>query len=164
MNWDAIGAVAEAVGAIGVIASLIYVASQVRQNNRNLQITASQNQNLALANFTDRMISDEDANAVWAEVFWPQMGGRQRSGLSAETSRAAVLITYRMFLIFVSSFHTWRSGGLPDSEWQHSVKVIDSYLAVPFVAEWWAGGGQGLFGTEFASYIDNRLAHINEGR
>jgi hypothetical protein len=32
MNWDAIGAVAELLGAIGVIASLIYVATQIRRN------------------------------------------------------------------------------------------------------------------------------------
>jgi len=30
MNWDAVGAIAELLGAIGVIGSLIYVASQVR--------------------------------------------------------------------------------------------------------------------------------------
>jgi hypothetical protein len=29
MNWDAIGAIAELLGAIGVIASLIYLARQI---------------------------------------------------------------------------------------------------------------------------------------
>ena len=32
MNWDAIGAVAELVGAIGVIGSLVYLAAQIRQS------------------------------------------------------------------------------------------------------------------------------------
>jgi hypothetical protein len=30
MNWDAIGAIAELLGAIGVIASLVYLAGQIR--------------------------------------------------------------------------------------------------------------------------------------
>ena len=34
MNWDAIAAIAEGLGALGVIASLLYVAVQVRQNTR----------------------------------------------------------------------------------------------------------------------------------
>ena len=34
MNWDAIGAVGEIVGAIAVVVSLLYVAGQIRQNNR----------------------------------------------------------------------------------------------------------------------------------
>jgi hypothetical protein len=32
MNWDAIGAIAELLGAIGVIASLVYLATQVGQS------------------------------------------------------------------------------------------------------------------------------------
>ncbi len=34
MNWDAIGAIAELLGAVGVIASLVYLAGQIRQNTR----------------------------------------------------------------------------------------------------------------------------------
>jgi hypothetical protein len=34
MNWDAIGAVAELLGALGVITSLIYLAFQIRRNTR----------------------------------------------------------------------------------------------------------------------------------
>ena len=36
MNWDAIGAVGEILGAIGVFASLLYLASQIRENTRSL--------------------------------------------------------------------------------------------------------------------------------
>ena len=36
MNWEAIGAIAELLGAFGVIASLIYLATQIRQNSRQL--------------------------------------------------------------------------------------------------------------------------------
>ena len=37
MNWDAFGALAELLGAIGVVASLIYLATQVRQNSRHVR-------------------------------------------------------------------------------------------------------------------------------
>jgi hypothetical protein len=33
MNWDAIGAIGEIVGAIAVLATLIYLAIQIRQNS-----------------------------------------------------------------------------------------------------------------------------------
>ncbi len=32
MNWDAIGAIEELLGAVGVIASLVYLATQIRQS------------------------------------------------------------------------------------------------------------------------------------
>ncbi len=36
MNWDAIGAIAELLGAIGVIASLVYLATQIRQSREQM--------------------------------------------------------------------------------------------------------------------------------
>lgn len=37
MNWGALGAVGEVVGAAGVIASLVYLAVQIRQNTRSVR-------------------------------------------------------------------------------------------------------------------------------
>jgi len=39
MNWDAIGAIAELLGAVGVIASLVYLATQIRQSREQLSQT-----------------------------------------------------------------------------------------------------------------------------
>jgi len=36
MNWEAIGAVSETIGAIAVVVTLIYLAVQIRQNSENL--------------------------------------------------------------------------------------------------------------------------------
>ena len=38
MNWDAIGAIGEVVGAFGVIATLGYLAFQIRQNTKQLTL------------------------------------------------------------------------------------------------------------------------------
>ena len=37
MNWDAIGAIAEAVGALGVIITLVYLTFQLRQNTKAIE-------------------------------------------------------------------------------------------------------------------------------
>jgi hypothetical protein len=41
MNWDALGAIAETLGALGVIATLGYLALQIRQNNNQLRGSAT---------------------------------------------------------------------------------------------------------------------------
>jgi hypothetical protein len=42
MNWDAIGAIAELLGAIGVIASLVYLATQIRQGREQVRAATAQ--------------------------------------------------------------------------------------------------------------------------
>lgn len=37
MNWDALGAIGEIIGAFAVVITLIYVAAQMRQNNRQIE-------------------------------------------------------------------------------------------------------------------------------
>jgi len=40
MNWDAIGAVGEVLGALAVVVSLVYLATQVRQNKAQIELQA----------------------------------------------------------------------------------------------------------------------------
>jgi Zn-dependent membrane protease YugP len=43
MNWDAIGAIGEIIGAVAVVFSLIYLATQIRISNRASRQAAEQN-------------------------------------------------------------------------------------------------------------------------
>jgi hypothetical protein len=42
MNWDAIAAIAETLGAIGVIASLVYLSIQIKSSIKQLRFSATQ--------------------------------------------------------------------------------------------------------------------------
>jgi hypothetical protein len=44
MNWDAIGAVAEALGSLGVLISLFYLATQIRLNTRQIKTSIESDQ------------------------------------------------------------------------------------------------------------------------
>ena len=63
MNWEAAGAIGELVGAAGVIASLIYVGYQIRQNTiaterSNARQTASEH-GRALLSILDEDVADD---------------------------------------------------------------------------------------------------------
>ena len=67
MNWDAIGAIAELLGAIGVIASLVYLATQIRQsrnqmveNTRALQAGTYQDLQRKIDDAFNRLIVDPE--------------------------------------------------------------------------------------------------------
>ena len=65
MNWDAIGAIAELLGAVGVIVTLAYLAQQISQNTRTVRSSAAAalaqtNNSVGLA-----LVQDADVNRIW---------------------------------------------------------------------------------------------------
>jgi hypothetical protein len=65
MNWDALGAIAESVGAIGVVASLVYLAIQLRHNSKTISEESFQNLLNNYHGAMDRLISDPVLNRIW---------------------------------------------------------------------------------------------------
>lgn len=55
MNWDAIGAIAEVLGAVGVIASLVYLAGQVRSSGNQAKAAADQSRQAAVQSVVNKM-------------------------------------------------------------------------------------------------------------
>ena len=69
MNWDAISAIAETMAAVGVIATLIYLAVQIRESNKTntamaLQHTAAKSQDRLIA-----VASNPSLAAVFGKSF-----------------------------------------------------------------------------------------------
>jgi hypothetical protein len=65
MNWEAIGAVSETLGAVGVIASLIYLASQLRSNAVASAVEAKLTTTRFLTDFNRDLINDPRLYDLW---------------------------------------------------------------------------------------------------
>jgi len=59
MNWDAIGSIGEIAGAIGVVVSLVYLATQIRQNSAWLKSTVIESAGTRFRDFIPILISVE---------------------------------------------------------------------------------------------------------
>ncbi len=60
MNWSQIGSIGEAVGAIGVIGSLIYLAIQVRANSKGLFTSTRESTFNSILVWNYHVMSDPD--------------------------------------------------------------------------------------------------------
>jgi len=65
MNWDAIGAIGEIAGAIGVIVSLIYLASQIRNQNTESRLTAINNMTSQWNAFMGDLATNTELARIW---------------------------------------------------------------------------------------------------
>jgi len=66
MKWHALGAISETIGAIGVIASLLYVALQVRANTRASAVEAKLAPTRFYAEFLDKLIESPELNDLFS--------------------------------------------------------------------------------------------------
>ena len=71
MNWDAIGAVAELLGALAVIASLIYLAQQIRHTWRNLENQAENDVYLRTFQAYDPVYQENNGEIMWKGLHYP---------------------------------------------------------------------------------------------
>ena len=65
MNWDAVIAVGEIVGVIAVIASLIYVAAQVRQNTAIARATIVHETSVSFSRFHELLAADAELTDIY---------------------------------------------------------------------------------------------------
>ena len=131
MNWNAIGSTAEAVGALGVFISLIYLAIQVRQNTKQEEFQSLQAAiHLFLNNFDQATKTKESA-----EVF--------RKGLSRfdDLSASEQGVFHSTMHSCLHGFHgVWilhKLGALPDYELVAMRRLIIELLLSPGGRQWW---------------------------
>ena len=74
MNWDAVGALAELLGAIGVIVTLLYLAVQVRYAKHQLEINGVYSRAQTSLGILSPMVNDPKMTELLLEVGQPRFG------------------------------------------------------------------------------------------
>ena len=150
MNWDAIGAIAELFGATGVIASLLYLARQMRSAAADGRRTAAQ----AVFTKMNTVYESVSANPQLADVYL-----RGTANLSALNPGEAMQFS-ALLLGFVRSYeellHYKRAGAVGDWVWESVELVVLPSLTTPGGLEWWAKR-RSWFTSAFQAHISNAL-------
>lgn len=150
MNWDAIGAVGEWVGGIGVVVTLAFLVAQVRQNAvlmRRIEQNATVQEWSAL-----RRLLMSDAEIVRLR----QIGSQDPASLTdVDKERLATLHNELLWL----GFQMWQraNDGLLDHDaWRRFLPVARGLLETPFGRAWWAVT-KDQFPAEFVAELDRRV-------
>jgi hypothetical protein len=81
MNWEAIGAMGETIGALAVLITLVYLALQIRQNTHQIRVSATQDSIHLWNSLGQTILSNPDT----AELI--EKGNNDLSELSPEERR-----------------------------------------------------------------------------
>ncbi|HSG87587.1 MAG TPA: hypothetical protein VLA56_00125 [Pseudomonadales bacterium] len=151
MNWEAIGAVSETLAALGVIASLIYLASQLRNNAVASAVEAKLTTTRFLTDFNRDLINDPELYDLW------DRGGRDLDNLErAEFVRFSNL-NLNAFWFFSAGHFQKRVGALGDDDFHEMESIMGFWIARPGVREWWKRYGHDRYNPHFVDYIEARM-------
>jgi len=160
MNWDAIGAIAELLGAVGVIASLVYLARQIRDGQRALRAGSYQQLRQDLFSAFNQGAND------------PQTARAIRAGMAnfVELDEADAhqfnFWIHGVIHSYDNAFYQYRMGMLDDERWEmHRTDIVVFFANNPGVAQWWrqTHGQRSAFSSQFVALVEEILGGEGEG-
>ena len=119
MNWEAIGAVGEIAGATGVILSLIYLASQIRTQNRESRMAASTEWTNQWNNFLASFAEDTRVAEVWLK------GVQDFSSLNASEAVQFSSQVGRLFRAAEGLHEQYTQGRLDPKTWRGIGRTLE---------------------------------------
>ena len=130
MNWGAIGAIGEVVGAVAVVASLLYLAVQVRQNSRIATDGAYRNSQSAIGSQVAMMIDAGNTPIILK-------GLESFESLTSEEKFNFDSLMLGLVSLIESELLSNRAQYLTDEtmgNWSH---YLQRYLVYPGWQDWW---------------------------
>ena len=131
VNWDAVGAIAELVGAAAVVATLVYLANQIRHSSRSVEaatshaIARARNEvNIAIA------VSPELSDLL-------VRGGRDYASLQPEERQRYDLIAISGLNIMEDAYVQYSKGFASRESWEENLTILSHQFAQPGAQEWW---------------------------
>jgi len=150
MNWDAIGAVGQVVGSVGVLATLIYLARQVRDSNRVAAFTAVVNNRAERRQY---LLANRDS------PYLPALEAKVARGDGLDTEEAQ-RYQFHLAAYFGLLYSNWVSLDLGlMGEYTPQLSFYLNQLAQrPAHTAWWQATSRQLYPPRFCDYVDRELA------
>ncbi|MCP5347148.1 MAG: hypothetical protein R3F41_14290 [Gammaproteobacteria bacterium] len=139
MNWEAIAAIGELVGAIAVVVSLAYLAIQIRQNTKQvaeqakaLQLEAHNSSAADFTRFRHSIIQSPQVASVWRK------GKENYQELQDDERTQADELFRDFFWAFANTFfRNLNDQAVTNDMWEMTENFLRPYLELPGVQQWW---------------------------
>ena len=155
MNWEMLSAIGQLVAAVGVIPSLIYLAIQIREQNKERRRAGI---NVLTAQWSDLVKSAQESRD-FAALFL--QGVRSFHDLDAPDKLRFSAFFTRVTRNCEGMFIYYRDGALEKALWEEVERTMIDYFAYPGVREWWATRKHWLT-DEFRAVVETIIAKSPE--
>lgn len=150
MNWDAIGAVGEVAGALGVIISLLYLAVQIRHSSKTAEDSATRDVFAAVGVQLATMVQEPNRDLVLKGlVEYRALSGAEKFTFDGLMGGLVILVE--------SSVISNRANLLQDESMENwGFYLRPRFLAYQGFRDWWADS-RGILVAEAQAWFDREI-------
>jgi hypothetical protein len=148
MNWEAVGAVGEMLGAAGVIVTLIYLARQIRLSNAATRLSMSHSIASAARDWNKPLL--EDPELAWTF----QVGTEDPTALSPKEKARFIELCFSLLRMFEDAYYQYQNGALDPEVWRGYEKLYIAYALAPGFQMYWEQRRE-TFRPDFRAFIDS---------
>jgi hypothetical protein len=151
MNWDALGAIGEVLGSLLVLATLIYLAIQTRDLNKQSQAEARYAFVDAVAEINMVIAQNKETASVW------RRGLESCENLDADERMQFFMLIGQYVNLWSVMHQLYEDRLLPQTQWTIVKNDITSILGSNGGREFWSNGGEAAFDESFADFVRTEL-------
>jgi len=162
MNWEAVGAIAEALGVVAILVSLVYLAAQIRQGTVQFARSIEANE---LAAFERNIEAGNHMRELM--LLHPEIAELMLKGFRSYVNLEKVekfrfsLLLRNIFSGTQGAYIREISVGHDPERFDGPARIIDDLLKNPGVREWFESGNFD-WRPEFKQWTDERLATVKQ--
>jgi len=150
VNWEAISAIGQIVGAIAVVISLIYLAREIRSNARATRRTEMRSTLDAVTRFAQQVATHPDLAELRNRGFQDleSLEGTDRARFNS--------YMHALFRIVEDAYYQRLEGHLDPHRWRGYEAVLRDVNTSRGVQAWWRSHLHWFDGEEFAKFINQQ--------
>jgi len=150
LNWEALGAIGEIAGAIGVIISLVYLAVQIRGDASAKRAAVVHEQSEAYRSFLQMISANGELGGLYLK------GLRDFESLDdTEHVRFSSHLGF-LFRVFEENFFQWKEGNLDPDHWHGYEAPLTDTAAYPGVRAWWKTRAH-WYSAPFGEFVEAKM-------
>ncbi len=155
MNWDAIGAIGELIGALVVLGTLAYLAIQIRQSSQATRSATEMQATEMLSSWAESRSRDPDYQRIWNDL-------AQGKDIAEEEKIYFVWSLAPLCTNAQGVLDQYQAGLVSERCWQNFERSLIGLRGIAdFVSLWWKAR-DGSYSTALYEHIDSVMEKNNQ--
>jgi hypothetical protein len=155
MNWESIGAIAELISGIGVIATLFYLASQIRRYTKATYAETYQRFTESMNSTNQLIASDEGLSSLVAQLDSNDF----EDYTPEERVRLSQVLTCH-FRALESLYYHRSEGAATERAWKSQAGLIEEVVKFRAVRTWWPLTAS-IFDEDFRKFVEQSISVVS---